>query len=84
MAKHNGAEQGKVLGMVVKVLDHRDGTTTFDVVCHNSRGVVAHREKFLLPPKSPLRSSLAKGRRTFVRFLKTGKERDRPVEVLPQ
>ena len=81
MEKSGAADQGLIQGMTVKVKTHGDGTLTFDITCHNSRGKTAHREKFLLPPKSPLQGLVKKGKRVRVLFEKTGRDRDRPVSI---
>lgn len=84
--KANGtADQGQVQGRVVKVQPQGDGTLKFDIVCHNSKGCVAHREYFLLPPTSEYLSLVqrVKGKLAKVLFEKTGRERDRPISILP-
>ena len=70
----------QVTGMIVKV-KQGDGTTKFDVTCHHADGHVAHRQCFLLPPRSPLQESVKKGKRARVLFEKTGEHRERPAHI---
>ncbi len=82
MSSMHAADQGQVQGRIVKVKPQGDGTLRFEIVCHNSRGRVAHREKFYLPPKSPLKELVLKGELAHVSFLKTGRDRDLPIDLI--
>jgi hypothetical protein len=87
MVTNGSAYQGQVenlsqvIGMIVKVKPQGDGTIKFDVTCHNAMGHVAHRQRFLLPPRSPLQGSVKKGKRARVLYEKTGEDRDRPTRI---
>jgi hypothetical protein len=71
----------RVIGMIVKVKPQGDGTLKFDVTCHHVNGHVAYRQCFLLPPNSPLKGLIKKGKRAEVLFVKTGKARVRPTFI---
>lgn len=87
MENNGSADQGRVQGRIVKVQPQGDGTLKFEVVCHNSKGCVAHRQYFLLPQESEQISVVMKGKGKLARVFfkqreKSGHERDRPTKVL--
>jgi hypothetical protein len=87
MVMNGSAYQGQVegltqvIGMIVKVKPQGDGTVRFEITCHHANGHVAHRQCFLLPPRSPLQESIKKGKRARVLFQKTGKARECPDHI---
>ena len=81
MVTSGSADQGHIQGMIVKVKPQGDGTLRFDVTCHDSKGRLACRERFLLPQKSSLQESVRKGMRARVIFEITGRERNRPISI---
>lgn len=81
MKVNGSADFGQIQGMIVKVKPVRDGTLMFEVTCHDSRGRVAYRVKFYLPPKSVLRDEIKGGRRARILFETTGRPRETPASI---